>query len=677
MAQLIIECLCEELPYGMIEPALQALNKGLRELLRGMEIGPSRLYSTPRRLTVVIDDVAEGSPAVEKLVTGPPLAAAKRDGEWTKGAIGFARGKGLTVDDLIVVEAKGRQVVGAKVISGGDKSMDRLSAGLAKLVEGLPFKKSMRWGSGTYKWGRPLTQVCAVLGGERIPAQVMGQNTVDTSYGHRRAPQGAFTVTSEADYLSELRTRWVEPDRAARMTRIQENLTQIATAQGLKVSWEQRLLEEVTDLVEWPVGISAEFDEKLLELPSRLLIESMRVHQRYFPTTRDGALTNTFLVVSNNPTGDAALIANGNRRVLAARFHDASFFFAEDRKTPLAEIGAGLNKMRWVRGLGTMAEKQARIAVLGQELAPLFDADLAEVAQAGALCKADLLSQMVGEFSELQGHMGRLYAEGEGMSPTVALAIEEHYFPKQSGGALPTTSAGAALALADRLDTLMGCFSIGLAPKGSADPQGLRRAAIGVNAILAAMGPADLSWSALLELASEGRDFAPEVSTTLQGFLQARYRASLIGQGFGTDVVDAVIAAKGIEPGPAKLHARVQALAQVSAQGAFGTLMQALRRPLGVAKAHETAAIHLGAYALPVEEELAQAAKVLSESVATSTPAALMTEMVALKPTVDAYFDQVMVMCDDPIQQSQRLDLMRYIADSFLTLADFRLISTE
>ncbi|MFT5586411.1 MAG: glycyl-tRNA synthetase beta chain [Cognaticolwellia sp.] len=677
MAQLIIECLCEELPYGMIEPALQALNKGCRDLLRGMEIGASRMYSTPRRLTVVIDDVAPGSPAVEKVVTGPPLAAAKRDGEWTKGAMGFARGRGLTVDDLFVVEAKGREVIAAKVTSGGDKSVDRISAGLAKLIEGLPFKKSMRWGSGAYKWGRPLTQVCAVLDGERIPAVVVGNQTVDMSIGHRRSPKGAFKVTSEAEYLSALRERWVEPDRDVRKQRIQDNLTELAGSEGLQVSWDRRLLEEVTDLVEWPVGLSAEFDAMLLELPGRLLVESMRVHQRYFPTTKDGSLTNTFLVVSNNPTGDAALIADGNRRVLAARFHDASFFLAEDRKTPLAQIGAGLSKMRWVRGLGTMAEKQARVALLGQMLAPLFGAELAEVAQAGSLCKADLLSQMVGEFTELQGHMGRLYAEGEGMAPAVALAIEEHYFPRYSGDALPTGPAGAALALADRLDTLMGCFSIGLAPKGSADPQGLRRAAIGVNAILAGMGPSDLSWKALLGQANQGRGLEPKVLGKLRDFLMARYRAALIGEGFGTDMVDAVLAGKGIEPGPAQLRGRVLALAEVSAQGEFGTLMQALRRPLGVAKGHAQAKLDLGNYALQVEETLAQAASALAASVDNSSPASLMAQMVALKPSIDAYFDEVMVMCEDPAQQTQRLNLMRYIANIFLTLADFRLISTE
>ena len=223
----------------------------------------------------------------------------------------------------------------------------------------------------------------------------------------------------------------------------------------------------------------------------------------------------------------------------------------------------------------------------------------------------------------------------------------------------------------------MGCFSIGLAPKGSADPQGLRRAAIGVNAILAEKGPADLSWKALLGLASQGRELDPELLDKLQDFLKARYRAALIGEGFGTDMVDAVLAGKGIEPGPAQLRARVLALAEVSAQGEFGTLMQALRRPLGVAKGHAQAGLDLGHYALQVEETLAQAASALAASVDSSSPASLMAQMVALKPSIDAYFDQVMVMCDDPAQQTQRLNLMRYIADIFLTLADFRLISTE
>ncbi|MED5373407.1 MAG: glycine--tRNA ligase subunit beta [Myxococcota bacterium] len=677
MAELLIECLCEELPYGMIEPALKALDKGLRELLKGVSIGASRCYSTPRRLCVVIQDVAEGRPLTEELVTGPPLAAAKRDGQWTRAAEGFAKGKGLTVDDLQVVESKGREVIAAMVKGGGERSVELVAAGLDKLVMGLPFKKSMRWGVGEFRWGRPLHAVCAIYDGQRIETTVAGKPTTDQVVGHRRSTLGSFTATTEASYLSGLRERWVEPDRDRRQATIRQQLNDLAGTQSVTVSWDPRLLEEVTDLVEWPTPVAANFDDKLLELPSRLLVESMRVHQRYFPTTRDGALTSTFLLVSNNPTGDAQIIAEGNRRVLAARFHDASFFLAEDRKLSLQEHAAGLEKMRWVRKLGTMADKQLRITQLAAQISALFGADEDTVAAAGAVCKADLLSQMVGEFPELQGHMGRLYAEHQGMPESQAVAIEEHYLPRYSGDALPETPAGRALAVADRLDTLLGCFSIGLIPKGSADPQGLRRAAIGTNAILAAAGPQDLSWKALLELASAGRDIDAETLGKLQGFMQARFRAALIAEGYGTDLVDAVLAAEGVEPGPAQVLARAKALKALSEGGEFGTLLQALRRPLNIAKDHSGSALHLGAYALPVEQSLAEAAQALSEAVSQDSPAELLARMVALKPQIDAYFDEVMVMADDPAVRAQRLDLMRFIAGVFLTLADFRLISTE
>jgi glycyl-tRNA synthetase beta chain len=665
----------------MIAPALQALERGLRGLLKGIDAGASRTYSTPRRLAVVIDDVGVGRPVNEKLVTGPPAQAAQRDGQWTKAAQGFARGKGVSVDDLQIVDVKGRQVVAATVRQGGEQTVDLVAAGLEKLILGLPFKRSMRWGSGAVRWGRPLHQVVAVFGGERIPATVAGIETTAAVVGHRRADQTPVPVSDAASYVEGLRGRWVLADRAERQAVIVRGLQELAADASVDLDLDKRLLEEVTDLVEWPMPIAARFDEQLLELPDRLLEESMRVHQRYFPTFSGGALTPMFLIVSNNPTGDAALIATGNQRVLAARFHDAHFFLNEDKKVSLAEHGADLARMRWVRGLGTVEDKQARVSALAGVLAERLDLDPDAARRAGALCKCDLLSNMVGEFPELQGHMGRLYAESEGQPAAVASAIEEHYWPRFSGDRTPPSAAGQAVALADRMDTLVGCFSIGLKPKGSADPQGLRRAAIGVNAILMDAG-LRVSWSELITLTTPAfadSKTADDADTALLAFLRSRLRASFQGSGFRTDHVDAVLNAGGDEP--VALLARLQALQALSQTPDFAPLMEALKRVLNISKDHTTSDYDAAALEHPSEIALSDAIVGASAQVQASVDAldigdALRT-IAALKPTIDAFFEGVFVMAEDPALRAARLGLLRRVAELFLSVADFRAISTD
>lgn len=681
MPVLLVECRCEELPHAMIAPALQALERGLRGLLKGIDAGASRTFSTPRRLAVVIEDVGVGRPVDEKLVTGPPAQAAKRDGAWTKAAQGFARGKGVSVDALEIVEVKGRQVVAARVRQGGEQTVDLVAAGLEKLILGLPFKRSMRWGSGTVRWGRPLHQVVAVFDGARIPAVVAGIETTAAVVGHRRADPTPVPVVDASSYLEALRSRWVLADRQARQDVIVAGLQQIAAASAVELDLDQRLLEEVTDLVEWPMPIAARFDEQLLELPDRLLEESMRVHQRYFPTFSGGALTPLFLIVSNNPTGDAALIAKGNQRVLAARFHDAHFFLNEDKKLALAEHGADLARMRWVRGLGTVEEKQARVSALAGVLAERLGLDADAARRAGALCKCDLLSNMVGEFPELQGHMGRLYAEAEGLPQAVSSAIEEHYWPRFSGDRTPSAGAGQAVALADRMDTLVGCFSIGLKPKGSADPQGLRRAAIGVNAIVIDAG-LRITWSELIALAEPAfadSKTADDAASALQAFLRSRLRASFQGAGFRTDHVDAVLNAGGDEP--VALHARLTALQALSETADFAPLMEALKRVLNISKDHATTDYDAAALEHPAEIALSEAMVGASAQVRESVQAlqvgdALRT-IAGLKPTIDAFFEGVFVMADDPALRAARLGLLRSVAELFLSVADFRAISTD
>ena len=685
MADLVVEVLCEELPVSMIAPALAAFEDGLVGLLKGVPHAGTRAFSTPRRLAVVVEGLAAARPSETQLVTGPPLQAAQRDGAWTRAAEGFARGKGVTTDALQVVDGPRGQVVAVEVSTGGETVAELVSGGLDKLVLGLPFKKSMRWRDDVKAWGRPIRGVTVAYGGELVPCTVGGLDAVATVTGHRRSTLPPAPVSTADDYLAALRERWVEADRDVRRARVADGLAEVCAAEGVTLAEDEALLDEVTDLVEWPTVLAGRFDAELLELPARLLEESMKVHQRYFPSTVDGALSNVFLICSNNPTGDAATIALGNARVIRARFDDARFFFAEDRKLSLEEHGADLVKMRWVRGLGTVAEKQARLVALAPGLSEVTGGDPAKAARAAALCKCDLLSQMVGEFPELQGHIGRLYAAAAGEADEVALAVEEHYLPRFAGDDPPTTGEGLALALADRLDTLAGCFGIGLVPKGSADPQGLRRAAVGINVLLMERGtPQTLRPLLLAALSQHGdslkRD-ADDVATDLVGFVLGRLRAMLAAE-HRRDVVNAVFDALGDAPAdadPVRLAARVRAVDAFSRSGEFADMMTAFKRVLNISKDHHEGLVEHPGTPEPASAALLEAVTSRQAAIDVATAEldyeAALGQMMTLKPAIDAFFDDVLVMDEDPAVRAFRLGLLRTIANAFLAVADFRRIS--
>ena len=689
-AELLIEVRCEELPVSMIGPALDGLESGLLALLKGVEHGAVRAFSTPRRLCVVVSGVAGARPVEDRYVHGPNLSVAKKDGAWTGAALGFAKKNGVGVEDLVeIVGPKGDQVIAARFSAGGETTPALIAAGLEALILGLPFKKSMRWGSGAARWGRPFHQVIAVYGGERIDTTVAGIPTTEAVIGHRLSTLAPGPVADAEGYLAALRERHVLADRDERRAVIREGLAAVAASRGVEVALNEALIDEVTDLVEWPVPLAATFAEELLHLPPRLLVESMRVNQRVFPTLRNGQLTNVILTVSNNPFGDAALIAEGNKRVLAARFYDAQFFYAEDRKTPLAQHGERLVKMRWVKGLGTMADKQERIGTLAQSLASLLGADPLVAFQAGSLAKADLLTLMVGEFPELQGHMGRLYAQNDGLDAKVALAIEEHYLPRFAADGPPTSAAGQTVGLADRLDTLAGCFGIGLVPKGSADPQGLRRAANGVLAILFASGRA-VPLTVLVGAALDGyearegsavvirRDRA-EVNAQVTQFILERLRAQLKDEGYATELVDAVLSAGGDEVHG--LRARVMALATLARSGGFAELVQLVKRVQNISKDHDSALFDAAALPEPAERALAEALEAARDEVnaafARVDVGAALARMIQLRPAVALFFDEVLVMAEDEALRRNRLGLLRAVAELFRSVADFRNLSAE
>jgi glycyl-tRNA synthetase beta chain len=688
MSELFIEVRCEELPAAYVRPALAALAKGIVGLLEGIEHGDAKTWATPRRLAVAVQDVAAGRPKQETLVTGPPADRAFVDGQPTGAAKGFARGKGVAVEDLEVVDGPRGKVVAARVTEGGERTADLVAAGLDGIVRGLPFKKSMQWGEGGVSFGRPLQSISALYSGEALSGTAAGCAIGQRTEGHRLAADTSFTFDSASSWLAGLRQRSAEPDLEARAACIRTLLEEATATLGSDPIADEDLEEEVLHLVEQPVLVISAFDEELLELPPRLLVEAMKVHQRYFPVYKEGALTHHFVVIGNNPWCDHDTVADGNARVLRPRFYDARFFFAEDRKLSLEEHGAGLDKMRWVRGMGNLADKQDRVSRVAASVAvSVLDETPQLSQQAGALCKSDLVSKMVAEFPKLQGHVGRLLARNDGLPETVSLAIEEHYLPRYADDGLPMSTTGRAVALADRLDTLVGCFGIGMKPKGG-DPQGLRRAALGVVRILvdanARVKLPDLFNVAAQQLA--GADLvawdkaSPDVdalTAELTAFTLTRFRAWISSQGLSADVVDAVLAVT--EPDPVVLAAKCEALRQVAGTPEFLPIMHTFKRVLNISRGQSarrpTEFTHDAERALwaalqTVEDDVADASAALDFSTA-------LERILTLQRPVAEFFDAVLV--DSPVaaEKEVRMGILLAISEVFLRVADFSRISTR
>jgi glycyl-tRNA synthetase beta chain len=479
-------------------------------------------------------------------------------------------------------------------------------------------------------------------------------------------------VTGAEQWLTELRERHVLADIAERRTRMLEQLAVFAADRGADTEFDADLVEEVVQLVEWPRVIVGRFSAALLELPPRLLVESMKKNQRYFPLTRGGELTNEFLVVINNPYGDDTLIADGNARVLAARFHDARFFYAEDRKKTLAQHGERLAGMMWIRGFGSMAERQLALATAvgpnpaGVGIARLFGADEEATVVAATLCKADLTTQMVGEFPELQGHVGRLLAAYDGHPETVCRAIEGHYHPRFSGDTVPSTPEGLALAVAERVTLLAATFARGMVPKGSSDALGLRRAAGGLLAILLDPGAPGIHLD--LPFAEAGTPLSDE----LADFILARLRA-LLQEDAPPDLVDAVLA---VSPRQVRWSAdRVRALRALPRED-YAAIRANFKRAAGLVKDHVSADFSRDRFTDPSEHALADAIWTMPAPGSHNLDEILLG-LVSIRPVLARFFDAVLVMDPNPELRDNRLGMLRAIVDNFGGLADFTRLSGD
>ena len=684
--ELLLEIGSEEIPAGFIGPALENMQKGLAGKLaeQGLQYDDILTAATPRRLAVCVRGLVAQQPDRKDEFVGPARKAAfDKDGKPTKAAVGFALSKGAEVEDLQVVKTPKGEYVMLIRQSKGQKTADLLPGILKGLIENLPFPKSMRWGQGNISFARPIHWLLALYDGRVVDFQVGTIESGAMTRGHRFMSAGEIEVEGFAQYIDVLRRNMVLADLAERREAVINEVSKAASERsgvtGSRMLADDELIDTVTNLVEYPHGVCGTFEPRFLELPDNVLITAMREHQKYFCVTgTNGKLLAKFVAVNNTRVPDEKLAAEGHQRVLRARLEDALFFFKDDRKRKLAERVNDLSGLIFQAKLGTMLEKTERVCsmagILAQKLAPEY---AAKAERAATLAKADLLTAMVNEFPSLQGVMGRDYAELDGEEPEVATAILEHYLPLRAGGSLPAGIAGALVGMADRLDTIAGCFGIGQVPTGTTDPFGLRRLALGLLHILEAHAFA-LSLPEAIEAALElyGDKLTeenPAAKSKILEFIKGRFVNDLIGRGIPGSAVEAVTSVSFDDT--VDCRARIDALAAIRSQPAFTVLAAAFKRVKNIIKnnhetevdtklLHEEAERNLYEVFTRVQNESKPFLEVKEYNKALDI-------ILQMKEPVDHFFDEVMVMTDEAALKKNRLNLLTAISGLFLQVGDF------
>jgi len=693
MADLLFELGAEEIPAGFVPPALKQLEEDLARALADARLGYGevRAVGTPRRLAVWARDVAPRQADARSQALGPPVAQAfDAEGKPTPAALGFARSQGVEPGALErVATPKGERLAVTRV-EKGRKAGQVLPALLERLVAGLRFRKAMRSGHEEVTFARPLRWMVALYGGKPLRVRYGSIASGQVTYGHRfLAPKAIRLEGTPEDYVLKLRKAWVEVDPRERRIAIQTELARAAHRAKARVRPDEALLEQVTYLVEHPTAVLGTFDRSHLELPPEVVVSELRNHQRYFALVdAKGNLTNQFVAVSGTPVKDPRVSRHGYERVLRARLADARFFFEEDRKRKLADRVPDLARRTYQAKLGSELARVERIERIAAALAvALGRDDLREpLSRAARLCKADLGTGMVGEFPELQGVMGRHYALLEGVEADVADAVEDHYRPIGAADEMARGDLGALLGLADRLHALVGLLGVGEKATSSADPYGLRRAAVGILRILLHRGY-HLSLRAMVAAALESLAGvrlagAPEaVAGQAAEFLRGRLKA-LWSEEHPADLVEAVLAAGADDAVDARR--RLEALAGLRGRADFLPLAIAFKRVANIqekAQGQGAVAIDPSLFVEQAERELHGALERVEAEAATLRAArdypAVLREVATLKPAVDRFFDDVMVMADDPRLRGNRLGLMRRVGALFADVADFRRIQAD
>ncbi len=694
-AELLFEIGTEEIPAGFLARAIVDLRALAAERLAALRLahGEIAVVGAPRRLALSVQALAERQADVSETVTGPPASAAfDKEGKPTKAAAGFAARNNVPVESLTVVEVPGKGAyVAARREQRGEATRTLLPQFLAELARALPWKKSMRWASLDQPFVRPVHWLVALYAGEVIPLDLWETKSGRETRGHRFLNPGAVALDGTLeDYKAKLRRAHVIVDPAARRTEIEAELARVQKTEGVKIRPDEALLDEVTNLVEYPVAIAGSFDEAYLEIPAEVIVSAMRAHQRFFATQRatekpDGTLDNHFITIAGTITKDPAVVRSGNERVLAARLADARFFFREDRHAKLDDLAARLGGVVFQAKLGTVGDKVGRVGRIAGEVAVALGLDAAAAARAAALCKADLVSKVVGEFPDLQGIMGRHYARLAGEDPAVADAIFEHYLPRGAADELPVGDIGAALGVADRIDTIVGCFAVGLQPTGSADAFGLRRAALALLNILLGRGWSKLRLDALVDAAARELEprlqqqkikWTPELRSQILEFFKTRLRGLLVEQkALAADCVDAALAVGYYDvPDASK---RAAAVGHLRERPDFEPLGIAFKRVANILKGEAPAGEpDTARFSHDSERALWTSFLAVRDAVAGQVAAhdydGALRELTTLKPAVDKFFDDVLVMDPDAAVKQNRLNLLGTINTTFMTIADFR-----
>lgn len=675
----------EEIPAFDLHRATLQLEKLVPEALDAVRIphGDVAVYTTPRRLIAIVADVADETEALEEVFRGPSVKIAfDADGNPTKAATGFARGKGVGVDALERREENGVEYVFAtKSIAARDVA-ELLPGVLEGVITGTSWPKSCRWGTTSECFSRPVRWLVALLDERVIPVRFAGLTAGNLTRGHRFLAPGPHEVATAADLLGVVEAAHVVSSEQAREAVIREGVAQAEQRTGARAELPEKTLLEVVNLCEQPTVLVGTFDEEFLRVPEEIIVDAMLMHQRYFPLyDADGKLTNNFIVVSNGDPAHADTITGGNERVVRARLSDAKFFYEEDLKHPLETYVDRLDEVVFQETLGTMKEKADRIVALAKHLAAdaqLSEADAADAERAAYLAKADLVTNAVVEFTSVQGVMGSYYAAACGESDQVARAIADHYRPRFSGDEPPASDVGRIVAMADKLDTVCGLFAVGQGPTGSSDPFALRRSAIGIVAMLEAGLPVSLAAAidaALGTYQDAGIDFDRDaIRAEVADFFVTRTKVMLRDGGCSHDTMDAVLAT-GVEE-PAQIIARTYVLEaeRLGAPEAFDDLATAYARANNLRDADlgvevDEALLSDAERALLAATD--EAAACVKEALAVDHFGAALAALAALRAPIDAFFEDVLIMDDDLALRENRLRLLNRFVAVFAHVADF------
>ena len=688
--EVLFEIGAEEIPALFVRQAIPEMERLVEERLAGVRLDHGRItaWGTPRRLGLRIEDVEEKQPDRVIEIAGPPVRVSyDEQGKPTKAAEGFAKRNGVAVGDLGVISREKGDYLCVKQLDEGKLAESLLPGLLTDITLSIPFRKSMRWGTGETRFARPIHWIVALFGSEVIDLEVGGIRSGDQTRGHRFVSPGPLKVDAYSSYVESLRDASVLIDPDERRRVIWEGVETAAISVGGRGRTDEGLLDEVTFLTECPVVLLGRFDEEFLALPAEVLVAAMREHQRYFSVEvpeDSGGLMAHFIVVSNTPSADADIVVRGNERVLRARLADARFFFDADRARPLASRVEALKGVVFQQRLGTSYDKVLRFKAIAEWLAEGHAPHVKEaVSRAAFLCKADLLSEMVGEFPSLQGTVGRIYALLDGETEEVAEAIYSHYLPLGGGGELAESDAGAIVGIADKIDTVVGYFAIGDVPTGTTDPFALRRRTLGIIRTVLSR-EYRVSMRGLIGKSIETLEGTVEMEQETVGeavleFIRLRLQNLLLSEGYAHDVVDAILSIQDDDVVDARQ--RMQPLTAARELPDFKDAAVAFKRVGNIIRDQQGGTIDPERFENDAERELHEATKKVKDEVERLVGERRYADVFGilsqLRPHIDLFFEEVMVMAEDEGVRGNRISLLHEVYRLFSRIADFSKINTE